>query len=82
MGLWGATLACDLCKLCLLTVLKSNATPLILLTQTANTVLAYFIINGISNCTLGMLNAIVADFAVGREKQEGALTQQYGRLGE
>lgn len=28
-----------------------------------------------------MLNAIVADLSAGREGDQGALTQQYGRLG-
>ncbi|EWM30078.1 major facilitator superfamily mfs_1 [Nannochloropsis gaditana] len=45
------------------------------------TVLAYFIISGLSNCILAMLNAIVGDLAAGREELEGGLTQQYGRLG-
>lgn len=44
--------------------------------------MAYYIINGVSNVTWAMLNAIVADLSVGREGlNQGALTQQYGRLG-
>lgn len=49
--------------------------------QSAKTILAYFLINGISNVTWAMLNAIVADLSAGRDGDQGALTQQYGRLG-
>lgn len=49
---------------------------------TRHSVLIYFLINGASNVTLGMINAIVADLCSAQGKTgEGELAQQYGRLG-
>lgn len=49
---------------------------------TRRTVFAYFVVNGGSNVTFGMVNAIVADLCTAQAKTgEGELAQQYGKLG-
>lgn len=62
-------------------ILNIVGTLVVVIRPVPTSVLAYFIIHGISNSVLAMLNAITGDLGAGREDVEGGLTQQFGRLG-